>query len=238
MCLILIALNRHPDLPLIVAANRDEFHSRPTQPLGFWQDRPALLAGRDLEAGGTWLGVARGGRLAAVTNIRGETPGKRGERSRGALAVEYLTGNLDAAEYMQSVAAERGLYGPFNLVLYEQGCLHACGSVTPPACHTSGLHAISNGALDEPWPRSERGLAGLTRILDSDDFAREEAYLDLLADRTTGMPEPPLFILGDRYGTRCSSVILRTAAGSLSFVERSFRADGTEGETRRFEIVC
>lgn len=236
MCLILIALNRRPDLPLIVAANRDEFHARPAQPLDFWQDQPWLLAGRDLEAGGTWLGVDRLGRLAAVTNIRGEQPGMRGERSRGSLAVKYLAGAIGAAEYIRKVVAECGLYGPFNLVLYEQGFLHACGSSTAPARYTSGLHAISNGALDEPWLRSERGLAGLARILDSNDFSREDAYLDLLSDRTPETQEPPLFILGDRYGTRCSSVILLTADGRLSFIERSFRADGTEGETRRFEI--
>jgi len=236
MCLILIALDQHPDLPLIVAANRDEFHSRPTQPLHFWEDQPELLAGRDLESGGTWLGVDRGGRLAAVTNIRGEQPGRRGERSRGSLATEYLSGRLGAAEYLQKIAAERGLYGPFNLVLYEQGSLHACGSSTAPARYPSGLHAISNGALDEPWPRSERGLSGLERILNSNEGARADAYLDLLADQNAGTAGPPLFILGDRYGTRCSSVILLTATGQLSFVERSFLADGTVGETRRFEF--
>ena len=251
MCLILIALGQHPDFPLIVAANRDEYHERPTRALHFWEEHPAILAGKDLKEGGTWLGVDRAGRLAAVTNLRSANhSGSSGERARGQLVKEFLAGKLGAEDYVRMVAAERERYGAFHLVLFARGSLFVYGSyLSEPVRLEAGIHGISNGPLDDPWPRALRGLAGMKQIVTSAAVSHTQAYLELLDSRNldaaspagqpardsqSTVPDLPVFVTGEHYGTRCSSVILQTATHHVSFSERIFDAEGAAGELREF----
>ena len=250
MCLILIALGQHPDFPLIVAANRDEYHERPTRALHFWEEYPAILAGKDLREGGTWLGVDREGRLAAVTNLRSANHSAPSERSRGQLVKEFLAGKHGVEDYARMVAAERGRYGAFHLVLFARGSLFVCGSyLSEPVRLEAGIHGISNGPLDDPWPRALRGIAGMKQIVTSAAVSHTQAYLEFLDSRNpdaaspvvppaldsqSTVPDLPIFVTGERYGTRCSSVILQTASNHVSFSERIFDAEGAAGELREF----
>ena len=154
MCLIVLAWRQHREYPLLLAANRDEFHRRPAAPADFWPQQPALLAGRDLEAGGTWLGISRSGRFAAVTNIRDPDAQGSAPRSRGELTRDFLAGAAPPAAYLDAVAARRGDYLGFNLLLGDSEALwylHGGGaSWAAPRRLAPGIHGLSNAALDVP----------------------------------------------------------------------------------------
>jgi uncharacterized protein with NRDE domain len=238
MCLILFAYRLHPDYRLVLAANRDEFYERPTLPLDYWPDAPGILAGRDLRAGGTWLGVSRNGRLAAVTNYREPDKTRSDAPSRGHLVDNFLLGELSAAAYLQTVQAEGSRYNGFNLIaadplelLYYSNRSHRIRRL--PA----GLYGLSNHLLDTPWPKVESGKQRLQAYLQQTRNPDPEPLLALLNDRS---PPPddqlpntgvgiewerilsPLFIQSPAYGTRSSSVILLANDGRLTFVERGF----------------
>jgi uncharacterized protein with NRDE domain len=240
MCII--AFHWQPDspTPLIVAGNRDEFYERPTAPLGWWEGGP-ILAGRDLRAGGTWLGVTRTGRFATLTNYRDPRLTKPEQASRGLLPVRFLEGNLTAAAFLEGLRSEADRYNPFNLLLFDGGSLLAYEShpdrivALPP-----GIHAVSNGSFDGPWPKVEHLMAGLAAHRDDD-----KALLNLLADDrvfgddrlpTTGVPLDleralsPVFVRTPTYGTRAST-ILRLGRAAVSLLEQRFSAAGTEGRT-------
>lgn len=213
MCLILVAWRMHRDYPLVVAANRDEFHSRPAARAAFWDDKPEVLAGRDLQARGTWMGVTRGGRFAAVTNYRGGTePG--GAESRGALVTRYLEG-VDVPQLAEHKAA----YSGFNLL----------------AADGTTLWWLSN--RDGAPRRLEPGWYGLGNLLlDSPEVEPHKARF-----RASPASVEPLFrvleparIVEARYGTRCSSVLLLGA--ETRFAERAFASDGGEDTTLRYEF--
>ena len=246
MCLIVLAWQAHSDYPLILAANRDEFYRRAAAPARFWDEAPQVLAGRDLSAGGTWLGVTRGGRFAAVTNFR-EPGAPPGERSRGLLVSAFLQGDLTPLAYAQQVAASGAQYGGFNLLVGDPGELVAVSNRgTDPVRLEPGVHGLSNHLLDTPWPKVEKSRAALHRLLPA---PREEALLGLLADREPAaddtLPDTgvgtemerllsPLFIHAPAYGTRASSVIL-LGHRRLRFVEQGF-VDGEPGERSVFEF--
>ena len=159
VCLLVLALNHHPQYRLILAANRDEFHDRRSQPAHWWDDNPDVLAGRDLEAGGTWLGLSRSGRLALVTNYR--EPGKReaGVPSRGELVSKFLASRKSASEFAANLYAEAPLYSGFNLlVLDDQECLYLCNRGHFQKRLADGIYGLSNHRLDTPWPKVERTL--------------------------------------------------------------------------------
>jgi uncharacterized protein with NRDE domain len=223
VCLILLAWKAHPDYPLVVAANRDEFHGRAASPAGFWPDRPELLAGRDLEAKGTWMGVTRGGRFAAVTNYRGATEPKARE-SRGALPVGFLNEENDPEVFMKSVRGDS--YSGFNLL----------------ACDGDELWWMSN--RDGAPRRLQPGLYGLGNLLlDSPEVAPDKERLRLAME--PGPAVEPLFsslaparIVNERYGTRCSTIVLRGTDRRLQFAERVFDAGGAAGDTLRYEWPC
>ena len=219
MCLIVLAWRKHPDLPLIVAANRDEFHARPAAPAAFWEVQPGILAGRDLEARGTWMGVSRTGKFAAVTNYRGAKE-PRAVESRGALVSKFLSNGSKPADYIEHV--KTGLYSGFNLL----------------ACDGEELWWMSNRG-GEPH-RLEPGIYGLgNTLLDAPEvdgikevFAREVS---------SGPAVEPLFnvvkagqIVNPQYGTRCSTVLL--AGTRTRYAERAFAPDGAAGETVHYEF--
>jgi uncharacterized protein with NRDE domain len=221
MCLILLAWRAHPGLPLAVAANRDEFHGRPAAAAAFWPDRPAILAGRDLEAKGTWMGVARSGRFAAVTNYRGAREPSAAE-SRGALVTKFLESDETPGRYMKGLSPEK--YSGFNLL----------------ACDEEELWWMSN--RDGAPRRLEPGIYGLGNLLlDSPEVEPDKARFRAVLDMAPGV-EPlfgalePARIVHPQYGTRCSTVFLKAGNGRVRYAERTYGADGAAGETARFEF--
>ncbi|MCW8195734.1 NRDE family protein [Proteobacteria bacterium 005FR1] len=241
MCLILFAHQLHPELPLVVAANRDEHYGRATRAAGFWPDKPAILAGRDLEAGGTWLGISRSGRFAAVTNVREGGAKRPGQRSRGELTRDFLESDAKPLEYAREVLARSKDYSGFNLLVGDLDQLVYCENlrnslqVVPP-----GLYGLSNHLLDTPWPKVVSGKNQLRGILESWHSAAEassEQLFELLTDRSVAeddlLPDTgvglalerrlaPIFIEGETYGTCCSTVVVADNQGRVKFHERSF----------------
>jgi uncharacterized protein with NRDE domain len=221
MCLILLAWRAHPELALAVAANRDEFHARPAAAAAFWPDRPAILAGRDLEAKGTWMGVARSGRFAAVTNYRGAREPSAAE-SRGALVTKFLENDGTPGEYMKGLFSEK--YSGFNLL----------------ACDGEELWWMSN--RDGAPRRLEPGIYGLGNLLlDSPEVEPDKGRFRAVLDIAPGIEplfgtQEPARIVHPEYGTRCSTVFLRAGNGRVRYAERTYGADGAAGETVRFEF--
>jgi uncharacterized protein with NRDE domain len=234
MCLIVFAWRPSHAQPLILAANRDEFYARPTLPLAQWEDSPQVYAGRDLEAGGTWLGVNADGRFAALTNIR--EPGKApGRRSRGELVARFLTGAVSIDEYLREIAARAAEYGGFNVLVGDRQQLHFLNANEPrPRRLEAGVYGVSNAGLDTPWPKLMKAKAALSEHLHNPE---PEALLGLLADQDaapeTELPDTgvglatekllsSVFIASPNYGTRASTVLLVNADGSRRLIERSF----------------
>lgn len=251
MCLILFANNAHPEYPLVFAGNRDEFFDRPTAPAGPWDEAPHVLAGRDLKAGGTWLGITRQGHWATVTNVRDERPYRDDAPSRGRLVAEYLKEEPAPEAYLQRVQAEADRYNGFNvLVGTPEETFYFSNRDGPPRPVEPGVHGMSNAQLDDPWPKVERGTSRLDALLQEESVS-PEALLDTLNDRrpapddalpetgvgldTERMLSPP-FIDGDEsYGTRASTVVLVHRSGRVRFVERSFER-GAPVDTRDFSF--
>jgi uncharacterized protein with NRDE domain len=253
MCLITFAWRVHPQAPLLLAANRDEFYRRPSAALARWSDAPQVIAGRDLEANGTWLGISDGGRFAAVTNIRDPAPiERRAARSRGELTADFLRGSDTPHRYLASVAARSADYLGFNLLLGdgdELWYLHGDGSrhATPRALDP-GIYGLSNAALDVPWPKVQRARQALARATaleapaDHDALAAcvnsrelaEEADLHghgLEGDMARRLSAQ--FIVTESYGTRCQTTLRQLANGRFDVRERRFDGRGAlAGETR------
>ncbi|VVP72815.1 hypothetical protein PS910_01152 [Pseudomonas fluorescens] len=234
MCLIVFAWRPGNALPLVVAANRDEFHARPAQALAAWEDAPGVYAGRDLEAGGTWLGVGPGGRFAALTNIR-DPQQPPGARSRGELVAAYLRGELGVEDYLDEVAQRSAQYSGFNLLIGDTrqlGFLHA--QDVAPRLLEPGVYGLSNAGLDTPWPKLLKAREGLREVLDD---PRAQRLMNLLADDTqvadAELPQTgvglaterllsSVFIASQNYGTRASTVLIVDAKGRRQLIERSF----------------
>jgi uncharacterized protein with NRDE domain len=250
MCLILFAWQAHARYPLVVAANRDEFHARPAAAAEFWPTEPDLLAGRDLQAGGTWLGVTRSGRFAAVTNFREPlAPEVPLERSRGQLVRDYLAGGDAPATHARSVQDSGAAYRGFSLLLgTREALVHVSNRQDRAGEVSAGCHGLSNHLLDTEWPKVRAGRARLQQLL-AGERVEAEGLLALLADRATAPGEMPvaaggdaprrhlmnhLFIVSPDYGTRSSTVLLVERDGSMEFVERRFAPDGSETGTSRF----
>ena len=254
MCLILLACRAHPEYPLVFAGNRDEAYERPSAAADFWKDEPDVFGGRDLEKHGTWLGVTRTGRMAAVTNYRDGPTRRPAPRSRGELTADFLHGNEAPEAYLKSVAPKSGQYGGFSLLIGDIGHLWSYSNrgagieeITP------GVHGLSNHLLDTPWPKVTRGRQRVAALLEASEAKLIEGLFDALADRVvaadTELPDTgvgagrerelsPAFIAGERYGTRASTVLLVSHGGKVTFIERRFDALGApQGETaRRFAL--
>ena len=239
MCLILIAFQPDSKLPLLVAGNRDEFHSRPTQKADWWPDDTDLLGGRDLQAGGTWLAVSRSGRFAAVTNYRDAAATLRGKQSRGHLVTGFLQSDLAPAEYISKIDGDA--YAGFNLLVSDKRQLAYYSNRSSNFGELSpGLYGLSNATLDTPWEKVERSKRILSELIAA-DAVNETSLMRLLADRDKGpvaeakadhLPFATAhaitapFIVLPEYGTRCSTVVLAGDDGHWEFAEVRFSADG------------
>ena len=250
MCLVLLVHDAHSEYRLIVAANRDEFYDRPTSPATFWADAPGVLAGKDLRAGGTWFGIDRTGRFAAVTNFRQGQREPAAARSRGQLVSEYLTGAVGPWDHMTQVGHDAELYNGFNLIAGDaREVVYFSNREGVTRALPPGVYGLSNHLLDTPWPKVTSGKAALSAL------AREAApaelmadLLELLADREQSadslLPETGIgpewerllssaFVASAEYGTRSSTVVLVGRDGRVAFAERSFGVNGAPaGETR------
>lgn len=223
MCLILVAYRIIPEFPLMVAANRDEFHARPAERAAFWKDHPGILAGRDLQAMGTWMGVSRSGRFAAVTNYRGGRDANAAE-SRGLLVTRFLDDGIAAEAYVTGVARRGSEYSGFNLLAEDGEELWWCSNRGgEPRCLEPGIYGLGNFLLDTPEvSESKAQLAGAIESAPS-----IEPLFGVLAAAKIVAPE---------YGTRCSTILIRGGDGRLQFAERGFDSGGNEGDTVRFDL--
>ena len=256
MCLIVLAWKSSPGTLLAVAANRDEFFARRTAPAAWWADAPDVLAGRDLEAGGTWLGVTRRGRFAALTNFRDATaPKKDGAPSRGTLAADFLRGNAPSADYVAAVRPRAGRYHGFNLLVSDGGELWSFSNVEgDPERLPAGVWGLSNHLLETPWPKVTAARSRLEAAIgEADAESLERRLLALLEDRkpapeaelpATGLPPDweralsAAFVALPGYGTRASTALVVGADGTARFTERTFGPRGVPlGEVREtFEV--
>jgi uncharacterized protein with NRDE domain len=250
MCLIVFAWNQHPDYRLILAANRDEFHRRPTQDAHWWPDKPSILAGRDLQAGGTWLALNRKGRFATITNYREQTFTKAHHNSRGELVTEFVNGDQDPASF------SRGIDGPgyagFNLISADfnddnPSISYVSNRDDPVTELDAGIYGLSNASLDTPWVKLTRSKASLTQLIADDDI-NETSLMRILADKEIAKEDADTeylsikqaraitapFIITEDYGTRCSTVLLWHNSGKVEFTERRFDAMGGQTGQSRF----
>ena len=219
MCVVALAWQVHADWPLILIGNRDEFHARPAAPLAAWDDGSGIVAGRDLLAGGTWLGAHPvSGRIVVVTNVRGALPDPAKE-SRGALVVDLLRGD---GRFADPVAADLDRFNAFNLFAMGDGKARLLTNRPQSQILTlgAGVHALANEPVDSPCPRAERLRAALSAVVDA--RADPEGLLDTL----TAEGDPALFLRGDVYGTRASTLVAVAADGSGKIIERRYEAGG------------
>ena len=242
MCLAVVALDAHPRYRLVIAANRDEFHARAASPANWWpDDGMRILAGRDLAAGGTWLGITPRGRWALVTNVRDPSRNDPSKPSRGALVGRLLRDARPARIALDDLLTDGARYNGFNLLGGDPGNAHWASNRADRAHSLApGLHGLSNAGLDTPWPKVVR-VKGALAAWTAEGTAAIEPLFDALADRTladddalpsTGvsrererMLSAP-FIVSDTYGTRCSTVVTVDRDGAARFFERTFDARG------------
>lgn len=252
MCLLLIAWKTHPRYRLILAGNRDEFHDRAAAPLNWWQDDPRILAGRDLKAGGTWLGVARSGRFGVVTNYRDLQAPIEGAPSRGNLVPRFLTGATSPKEFLDDLRGAAMRYSGFNLLVGGSRALYYFSNRGPKATALApGVYGLSNHLLNTPWPKLTRTRDKFSKALTEAEVTPESLF-SILADReqadasalpSTGLPNDwervvsSPFIVNERYGTRCSSVLLVERTGRTTLHERRFDASAVQSGTSRFEFT-
>jgi len=253
MCLVVVAWRAHPRYRLIVAANRDEFHARPAAPLGWWEDDRQVLAGRDLQARGSWLGLTRSGRFCALTNFREAAPRREQAPSRGRLVADYLTRRTAPEGYLRELLDERDQYAGFNLLAGDAESLHYLSNRDDavPRRLPAGIHGLSNHLLGTPWSKLRRTQQALQQLL-AEPTVTSSQLLGLLDDRrvddqhepsATGLP-PELeralsapFVVHPQYGTRCSTAVLVEQDGRTIVCERRFDASGRESGSTRIEFT-
>lgn len=242
MCLIALAYRAHPAFELVLAANRDEYHGRPTAPAGAWDDVPEVFGGRDLSQGGSWLALSRQGRLACVTNVRRMAVPDPAAPSRGGLVAAFARGRDSAQAYAEALAPRAMAYAGFNLLLWDGRELRYLNN--HPAfvsrAVTPGVHVVSNADLDTPWPKTER-LRGVMRAWAASGEGDEGPLLAALADARPApdadLPDTgvgldlerrlsPPFIVDAAYGTRCTTLVTLRRDGAVRFTEWRFDPDG------------
>lgn len=244
MCLIIFAYDCHPQYKLVVAANRDEFYNRPTQPAAFWPEHEGLLAGRDLKEGGTWLGVTTSGRFATLTNYRDPAAFNPAAQSRGHLVYNYLAGDTNPSAYIESIGDQADLFNGFSLLLGDPKSLY-CYSNRDHILRKleKGIYGLSNALLNDPWPKLVKGKAALGKIMEAERIDTENLFT-MMADREQppdeALPQTgvslemermlgPAFVLSPEYGTRTTTVLLIGYDGRIQFQERNFTGEAQEG---------
>lgn len=247
MCLLVLAWRTHPDFRLVLAANRDEFHERPSSPLAPWNDIKGVVGGRDLQANGAWLAVDTGRRFGIVTNFREFGRRRRSAPSRGGLIPGYLAGESSPDEYLRALETDAPGFAGFNLLLGDPGSLWYASNRADQFARElpPGNYGLSNEFLDTPWPKLVRVRARFDALMQSASGALLDALdselFGMLADRETVPPDrlPPgdlspewarklsaPFVLDSGYGTRCSTVLTISNQGTLRITERRFDAGG------------
>lgn len=256
MCLLVFSYKQHPTYDFIFATNRDEFYDRPTRPAQFWDGHPNILAGKDLKAGGTWLGMTKQGNFSALTNYRDPSIQKEDPPSRGHLVLDYLKGGKTIEQYLKDVDKKANEYNGFNLLGGDlsgegTGLMYYSNQQNEIKQLDAGLYGLSNKLLDTPWPKVLRAKRALGSILSSGEVSIEKLF-SLLQDDTqapdeklpdTGIPHElekavsPIFIKTDRYGTRNSTVILVEKSGKVIFEERRYQNGSMKVEnTNHYEF--
>ncbi len=237
MCLILLSYRQYPQYPLILISNRDEFYNRPTSNAAFWQDNPNVLAGRDLEQNGTWLGITRQGRIAMVTNFRDLQPEPDDALSRGWLVSNFLTATQEPVSYLKQISQQKFRYRGFNLLVGDQQTLGYFSNRSEEVkVLAPGLYGLSNHLLDTPWPKLVFGKTELDHLLSAHSTPPTEKLFQLLAESTpfpdhelpnTGIgleleqKLSPLCIETPTYGTRTSTIVILQKGGKVTFLERA-----------------
>lgn len=249
MCLILVAWRAHPEFPLVVAANRDEFFKRPTAAASFWPGGK-ILAGRDLEAGGTWMGITTGGRFAALTNYRAPELHREGRASRGRLVADFLEGDLTAGEYLARKRPLIEQYNPFNLLVGDGETLACLSSVDGSYRELpAGVYGLSNHLLDTPWPKVSAAKSAMARALAA--LPDDQPLFDLLRDDAVHPDEAlprtgvslewerllsAAFVKSADYGTRSSTILIVSRDGTPALDEQTWLAGGQAGNRSRFRF--
>jgi len=235
MCLILFCISPDAEHRLVVAANRDELYARPTSRPAFWEAAPEVLAGRDLQAGGTWLGVSRNGRFAAVTNFRETAVEPLPPLSRGALTADFLRSTESCADYIKRITPQADQYRGFNLLIDDgKETSYYSNRTTSARRLTAGYYGLSNQLLDCNWPKVMRGRADLNDVGQS-GFSTE-ALFGLLANRGDDSPFSARFIESDSYGTSASTVVKIMHNNLVVFEERAFLANGEPAASACFHF--
>ena len=245
MCLILFSHHNHPNYKLVVAANRDEFYQRPTEQADFWEEAPMILAGKDAEAGGTWMGITKKGRISMLTNYRDLSNIKENAPSRGHLVSGFLKTEQQAADYLHHLETTGSQYNGYNIICGDIDHLYYYGN-HQQGVHSipNGIHGLSNAFLDTPWPKVERGKRLMRSFFEMDN-PDANGMLDVLSDQVyppdSELPDTgvgllwerilsPMFITSDVYGPRSSSVILMGTNRDVIFLERTY--NGSQYDTR------
>jgi uncharacterized protein with NRDE domain len=254
MCILFIAVEQHPNYPLIVAANRDEFHARATQPSAFWPTFPDVLAGQDLQAGGSWMGVSKQGKLAALTNIRAPGIERQGAASRGELVLNFLAENDTDQDYLQHLSKHADDYNGYNLLFGQLDNLQVYNNFEDSVYRlTKGIYGLSNANLNCPWPKLDLGRSELAKYCQQTSHLNIEHLFDLLGNNTkaedevlpqTGVPIEwerklsSIFIASPDYGTRSSTVLLLDRFRQVFWQERSYNpeADLIDQQTYLFKL--
>jgi uncharacterized protein with NRDE domain len=243
MCVLTFAWNVHPRWRLLLVGNRDEAHARPSAPLQRWAEAPGLIAGRDIEAGGTWMGVREPDRACVVTNVR-DPRAAQDRASRGWLVTDFLRGDDSAARHADALEADAARYRPFNLLLFDaEGARFASNDPgVRVRAIADGVHGLSNGDLDAPWPKVRRATAVLHDWMEAgtEDFAPLfDAFTDETPAPDAALPDTgvgvelervlsPVFVRGARYGTRATTLIALSRAGGGIIEEHRFGPNGVE----------
>ncbi len=252
MCLIIWAIDSHPDYSLILAANRDEYYQRPALPASYWEDCPHVLAGRDLEKLGTWLGITRTGRLAAITNYRDPALTRKDVRSRGELVSAYLCSYVSPETYLQKVKMQDGLYNGFNLLVGEKDSLYYYSNIERDIKKVlPGIHGLSNHLLDTPWPKVIKAKRSIREYLDRNKQVEPDFLFQVLSDnQVASLNQLPrtgvnrqweqflssIFIAGSEYGTRSSTVLLIDRQKQVSFYERTYNGESEDYRQVAYEF--
>jgi uncharacterized protein with NRDE domain len=252
MCLIVFAYNVHPSYRLILAANRDEFYERPSAPADFWEGQPQVLAGRDIKEGGTWLGVTKKGKFAAITNYRDPASWKNDAPSRGKLVSSYISGKQNADNYLKKIFRQTDKYNGFNMILGDGSDVFVFSNRGEKQKLKPGIYGLSNHLLNTPWPKVSRSKRLLKAALNKKGNKLEEALFDLLADRhippdkklpATGIGLEwervlsSIFITSPVYGTRSSTILLIRKNNRVKFVEKVFDGNPEPWVTSRFSFI-
>ncbi|RDV27355.1 NRDE family protein [Alteromonas aestuariivivens] len=252
MCILFIAYRQRADFPLIIAANRDEFHQRATAPSQFWPENPDLLAGRDLKAGGTWMGVTRNGFISALTNIREPLRQNDKARSRGEVCAGYLHNPLPHHQQLSQLVSQRAEFNGYNFLF---------GHWSKPGVYNNrynqyqslapGIHGLSNAQLNSPWPKVTKGMQALSQycqqqraiqcedlfeLLRNDELAEDEFLPDTGVGYEWEKALSAIFIRSPQYGTRSSTLLLINSTGLAYWQERTFNPNGGLSHCQEFEF--